>query len=102
MVRRAHKYGWRTAHAGRGWVGGEGDAPVMVTAMAKGWPDLACVKAGHRIIFMELKKEQGVLEPEQVEWLQLLNCADARAIVVRPSDLRLGRVDEVFRLGSPL
>ena len=74
----------------------------MVTAMAKGWPDLACVKAGHRIIFMELKKEQGVLEPEQVEWLQLLNTADARAIVVRPSDLRLGRVDEVFRLGSPL
>lgn len=103
VVYRARKYGWRVAHAGRGWVGGDEDVPgVVVTPMAKGWPDLSCFKAGHRAVYLELKREQGEVEPDQVEWLQLLASTGARVGIVRPSDLRLGRVEAIFRVGSPL
>lgn len=103
VLYRARKHGWRVAHAGRGWVGGDEDSPgVVVTPMAKGWPDLTCAKSGHRLIFIELKREQGEVEPEQWEWLQLLNETGARAVIVRPSDLREGRVEAIFRGGSPL
>lgn len=103
VVYRLKRDGWKWAHAGRAWVGsGEDGKEVMVTPMSPGWPDLTCAKAGHRLIFLELKREQGVLSPEQVEWLQLLNQSGAKAVVIRPSDLRLGRVDVITRVGSPL
>jgi hypothetical protein len=103
IVGRAKRRGWRVAHAGRGWVGDqETGKGQFITPMAKGWPDLTLAKPGHRLIFMELKKEKGVVEPEQVEWLQLLNAAGARAIIVRPSDLREGRVTAILMKGSPL
>lgn len=103
VLYRARKHGWKVAHAGRGWVGGDDDSRgVVVTPMAKGWPDLTCAKAGHRLVFIELKREQGEVEPEQVEWLQLLNRAGCRAVVVRPSDLREGRVEAIFKFGSPI
>ena len=99
VVYRAKKYGWTAIHAGKGQVGASG---FFVTPMAKGWPDLTCLKAGNRALFMELKRELGTLEPEQVEMLQLLNRCGVRAIVVRPSDLREGRVEAIFRDGDPL
>jgi len=103
VIGRAKRRGWKTAHAGRGWVGGsEEEGGQWVTPMSKGWPDLTLAKAGNQLIFMELKKEEGVVEPEQLEWLQLLNLCGARAIVIRPSDLRLGRVNAVLSQGSPL
>lgn len=97
VVYRAKKYGWRTAHAGKGLLGN-----VWATPMAPGWPDLTCVKAGHYVIFIELKSEKGKLAPEQVEWLELLNKTGNFGIVIRPSDLRLKKVDEIFRVGAPL
>ena len=103
VLYRARKHGWRVAHAGRGWVGGDEDSPgVVVTPMAKGWPDLTCAKEGHKLVFIELKREQGEVEPEQWQWLWLLNACGARAVVVRPSDLRTGIVERIFREGSPL
>ena len=103
VVGRAKRRGWAVAHAGKGWVGGSDDGKgSWVTPMAAGWPDLTLAKAGHQLIFLELKREQGELEPEQVVWLQLLNECGARAVVVRPSDLREGRVKAILDEGSPL
>ena len=59
--------------------------------MAPGWPDIVCAKAGNRLIFMELKAQLGELDPDQLVWATLLNSCGARAIIVRPSDLREGR-----------
>lgn len=97
VLYRARKYKWKIAHAAKvetpqGWR----------TAMAEGWPDYTFAKAGHNLIFAELKKEDGVVDPEQWEWLDILNSTGARAIIIRPSDLRLGRVDIVLKHGSPL
>lgn len=103
VIYRLKRDGWRYAHAGRGWVGGDGDGKeIMVTPMSPGWPDLTCAKAGHKLIFIELKAELGEVSTEQLEWLHVLNLAGARAIVIRPSDLRRGIVDHITRVGSPL
>lgn len=96
---RARRRGWKVAHVGRGWTGEDG---VIVTAMAPGWPDLTLAKEGHNLIFMELKREQGEVSEDQWFWLRLLNLTGNHAIVVRPSDLRMGRVNAVLDQGSPL
>lgn len=101
VVDRAKRRGWKVAHAGRAWAGnaetGEGH---WVTPMSPGWPDLVLAKAsappGRRVIAMELKKEQGEVAPEQWEWLELLNACGIPAVVVRPSDLREGRVNAIL------
>ncbi|HET7070108.1 MAG TPA: VRR-NUC domain-containing protein [Nocardioides sp.] len=103
VLYRAKKYGWKVAHAGRGAVSERPDGgQVWVTPMAEGWPDLSCFKAGHRPIFIELKREQGKVSDDQIAWLQLLNLCGCPAVVVRPSDLREGRVETIFKTGSPL
>jgi hypothetical protein len=103
VVGRAKRKGYTVAHAGRGWVGdqetGEGQ---FITPMSPGWPDLTLAKAGHRLLFFEMKKELGEVSPEQWKWLQLLNQCGARAIIVRPSDLREGRVNTILGQGSPI
>ena len=103
VIYRAHKHHWKVAHAGKGFVGNveTGDGQ-FITPMSPGWPDLTCAKPGHRLVFMELKREDGVVDDEQWAWLELLNQCGARAIIVRPSDLREGRVEAIFRAGSPL
>lgn len=103
VVYRAKKYGWKVAHAGKGWVGDqETGKGQFVTPMAPGWPDLTLAKEGHRLLFIELKRELGEVEPEQWAWLVLLNACGAHAIVVRPSDLREKRVEAILRAGSPI
>lgn len=99
VIGRAKRRGWVVAHAGKGQVG---ENKVFITPMAPGWPDLTLAKAGHRLIFMELKRETGEVSEEQWFWLGLLNHCGARAIVVRPSDLREGRVTAILDEGSPL
>lgn len=101
VVYRAKRDGWVVAHAGKGWVGDqETGTGQFVTPMSPGWPDLTLAKSGHRLIFMELKREDGVVSDEQWAWLMLLNTCGAHAIVVRPSDLRMKRVDAILRNGS--
>jgi hypothetical protein len=99
VVGRAKRRGWKVAHAGRGIAAFDAQGlPVFVTQMAKGWPDLFLLRPedGHRLV-IELKKEEGDLEPEQVEWLQAFNACGIPAIMVKPSDLRMGRVNEVLK-----
>jgi len=98
---RAKRRGWKVAHAGRGWVGDK-ETGQWITPMAKGWPDLTLAKEGHALIFMELKKEEGEVEPDQWMWLRLLNLTGNHAIVVRPSDLRSGKVTAILNEGAPL
>ena len=103
VIARARKRGWKVAHAGRAFVGDmKTGAGQFVTPMSPGWPDLTLAKAGHRLLFMELKKELGLVDDKQTEWLHLLNQTGCRAILVRPSDLRLGRVNAILSNGSPV
>jgi hypothetical protein len=98
VVGRAKTRGWKVAHAGRGIAAFDAEGkPVFVTPMSKGWPDLFLVNVGQRrAMAIELKREQGELEPEQIEWLQLLNICGIPAVVIRPSDLREGRVNAIL------
>jgi hypothetical protein len=101
VIGRAKRRGWRVAHAGRGWVGNHetGDGQ-FITPMAPGWPDLVMFNPkmlpGRRAIAIELKKELGVVSDEQVDWLRLLNNCGIPAVVVRPSDMREGRVNAIL------
>ena len=92
---RAKRRKWVVAHAGRGQVGAAG---FWVTPMFKGWPDLFLMNPDHvpPVIAIELKRELGDLEPEQLDCLDLLNRCGIPAVVVRPSDLRLHRVNAIL------
>lgn len=60
-----------------------------------GLPDIIAVRAP-RLIFMELKREDGRLRPEQEKWLdELSRCTSVEAFLFRPSDLEKAR--EVLR-----
>lgn len=98
VIDRAKRRGWRVAHAGRGWVGDlESGVGQYVTPMAPGWPDLFLLRPRDgRALAIELKREQGEVAPEQWGWLQDLNACGIPAVLVRPSDLRLGRVNAIL------
>ncbi len=102
VVDRAKRRGWKVAHAGKGFVGSEESGGQFITPMSPGWPDLTLAKPGHSLLFMELKRQTGVVDEKQVVWLQLLNQTGNVAIVVRPSDLRMGRVNAILSGGKPL
>lgn len=103
VVGRAKRRNWKVAHAGRGWVGGsESEGGQWVTPMSKGWPDLTLAKEGHKLIFIELKTEEGKVDDEQWFWLRLLNSTGNYAVIVRPSDLREGKVTAILNEGAPL
>lgn len=103
IISRARTRGWKVAHVGRGWVGdlATGDGQY-VTSMSPGWPDLTLAKVGHHLIFFELKREAGIVEPEQMEWLKLINSTGNYGIVLRPSDLRSGVVKTILTEGAPI
>lgn len=98
IVGRAKTRGWsKIAHAGRAWVGGEGDDGHWVTPMAKGWPDLFLLNEKRRaVLVIECKKEQEEPDEDQIAWLQALNRCGIPAVVCRPSDLREGRVNAIL------
>lgn len=103
VVGRAKRRNWRVAHAGRAWVGGKGgENGQFITPMSPGWPDLTLAKEGHRLIFIELKREEGTVEDEQWAWLRLLNSTGNHAVIIKPSDLREGRVTAILNEGAPL
>jgi len=66
--------------------------------MSPGWPDLIMfkVESKHPVIAMELKREQGEVSEDQMFWLTLMNECGIPAIVVRPSDVREGRVNAIL------
>jgi hypothetical protein len=58
-----------------------------------GFPDLVLCR--DRVLFRELKTEQGQLTPAQKRWLEALRSAGADAAVWRPSDLE--RIQQELR-----
>jgi hypothetical protein len=57
---------------------------------AAGWPDL--VIAGRRLLFRELKREDGKVTRAQEDWGDWLTAAGGDWGTWRPSDLRAGRI----------
>lgn len=101
VVGRAKRRGWKVAHAGRGIAAFDKDGnPVFVTPMSAGWPDLFLVNprmpVGRRAIAMELKREDGVVSPEQWEWIDLLNQSGIPTVIVQPHHLRSGQVTAIL------
>jgi len=93
VVGRAKRRGWDVKHVGKGMTGPDG---VWIST-AKGFPDLFMLHEGHHeALAIELKREEGEFEPGQLEYLQLLNTCGIPAVVIRPSDLREGRVDAIL------
>jgi len=101
VVGRAKRRNWQVAHAGKGWVGDQ-ETGMFITPMAKGWPDLTLAKEGHRLVFLELKREQGEVDDDQWFWLRLLGSTGNKVAVIRPSDLRSGLVTRILNEGSPI
>lgn len=50
-----------------------------------GYPDWTLVR--ERVVFLELKREQGVLSDAQVRWITALRKANAEVYVIRPRHL---------------
>lgn len=59
--------------------------PVQARRSEPGMPDLTIV-GDNGFLMRELKREDGRLRPEQVEWLDKLTAANVDAAVWRPSD----------------
>lgn len=64
-------------------------------ALGSGFPDLFALR-GEEHAFIELKREGQELDPKQVEWRDAVLAAGFRHYVFRPSDWRLGRVQELL------
>lgn len=62
-----------------------------IKADGKGFPDWIFVR--ERVIFAELKTENGKLSPEQVEWYQVLENAKQEVYVWRPS-----HIDQIMKV----
>lgn len=100
IIGRAKRRGWDVKHVGKGIAAFSADGSPIFVSTAKSFPDLFMLHEGQlRALAIECKREDGEFEPGQLEYLQLLNLCGIPAVVIRPSDLRLGRVDAI--LGVP-
>lgn len=97
VMGRAKARGWVVKHVGKGIAAfDEGGKPIIVST-AVSFPDLFMLHAGQRrALAIELKRQKGEFEPGQLEYLQLLNACGIPAVVIRPSDLRLGLVNAIL------
>lgn len=58
-----------------------------IQKVVSGYPDLCLIK-GSRMIFAELKREKGIVSPEQQEWIAAIKGCGIEVYVWRPSDLQ--------------
>jgi len=89
VIDLAHLYGWQVAHfrparTKWGW-------RTAVSANGAGFPD--CIFLRERVIYAELKSENGQPTPEQYEWLENLAEAGQEVYLWRPSDF-----DEIVKV----
>lgn len=85
VIDYAQRLGWRVAHFRTSRTGSGGFA-TAVQADGAGWPDLSMVR-GSRLLFVELKAENGRVSPAQREWLDALGGVPGVAVAVwRPDD----------------
>ncbi len=82
VIELAHRLGWKCAHfpsvqnAGGRWM-------TPKQADSKGFPDLVLAR-GERLIFAELKSENGRMSPEQDAWMDALRFTGATLAVWMP------------------
>ena len=70
---------------------------TAVAADGAGFPDLVLAKPG-RLLFVELKSENGRLSQEQARWLAALGLTERAEVKVwRPSDWLGGTIEAVLR-----
>ncbi len=75
VIDAARKFGWHVYHV-----------YDVQTATERGFPDLVLLREGE-CIYAELKKANGRLSDEQVEWLRLFKTIQGNEVVVwRPAD----------------
>jgi hypothetical protein len=84
VVEMAHQNGWLVF-----------SLPIAKTRRpvkdAVGYPDLTLAK-DYRVLWLELKQEDGVMRPAQLTWLRNLPWCH----VIRPSDWYSGRVAQLL------
>ena len=87
VIEMAHVLGWRVHHTY--------DSRINPRAPRRfgrerytdpGFPDLVLCRPP-RLLFVELKREDGRLRAGQVDWLDALEDCGAQVMVVRPGDL---------------
>lgn len=73
--------GWRYYHP-------PDNRPVngRIQKVVSGFPDLCLIK-GTRMIFVELKRELGIVSPEQQVWIDAIRGCGLEVFVWRPSDI---------------
>lgn len=87
VIELAHMYGWLVAHFRPARMA-DGSWRTPLQGDGKGFPDLVLVKPG-RLIFAELKTDDGVVEPMQKRWLDTLRTTEVDVHVWRPHQLRV-------------
>jgi VRR-NUC domain len=87
VIKAAQLRGWRVAHFRKVRVqrrDGSVYWETPVQADGAGFPDLVLVKG--KVLWVELKADDGRLSPEQVAWLERLRAAGQEAFIWRPAD----------------
>lgn len=85
IIHLAKLYGWRTAHF-RASLNRRGKWQTAVQGDGKGFPDLVLVR--DRVIWVELKKEDGATTPDQEAWISALLASGQIVYIWRPSMLK--------------
>lgn len=98
VINCAKAEGWLVIHFRPGRTAHGWSTPIQGH---KGFPDLVLARgttdADARIIFAELKREKGKLEPEQGKWRDVLKLMPGVEVFTwRPSDWVSGRIQEVL------
>lgn len=94
IISLARATGWKVAHfrkarTKRGWV-------TPVQGDGKGFPDLLMVRRDRQLV-AELKSEKGIVDIEQLGWLDALAATGTPALIWRPRDWLSGEIERVLR-----
>jgi hypothetical protein len=83
VIQLATARGWKHYHP-------PDNKPVngRIQKVVAGFPDLVLIKNG-RMVFAELKREKGVLSPEQASWIVEIKACGIECYVWRPSQVAL-------------
>lgn len=87
VIELAHTFGWHVAHFRKVQTHDRNGNPRWLTPVAadgEGFVDLVLVR--DRVLFVELKAENGTLDPRQRIWRDKLTHADAWHFVWKPRD----------------
>lgn len=69
--------------------------PVVSQMSERGWPDCTLIRDG-RVIFAELKRENGRTTPAQDRWLDSLAGAGCEVYLWKPSDFMSGEITRIL------